>query len=504
MLSAEIQLPNDRGPLFEGTCNFDLLVKPPGIFYWNSNWINNKFHSMYTANYNNLMANGLPKHYTSLYLLGDDLTLLEIYNTCSKFKIDLLLVDNMPAKGTFNKNEIKMLNLDRQPIVFISKNKINLKFIEYIMPDLKHLYIYKLTSPSAKKYGMVTRSACKLKKRKKLTLEDKMNVLNISDDNSDTTTEEYKFNNLKSISCVYCTSSLLNSIIAPKLDTLDIYSIVNADKMENVDILKKNLNQLKFLRLDTKLLSSLNFEEDVGEKDNLETAVAANKIQRLQFYGQNDGLIDDKQKIEFYTNINKIQPDDLILPLNMLTERDIDNLTWNPKSIGVYHMDIQINRFIDKFLNNLYIYGTRNIHQMAFYRNNTLYCNFNIYNRMNEWSIIYNIFVNKKMENVKICSEIVKPNGLEEEWPSTIYTNKKRKIDYDFLNGILKITSSSSDLEKLLRLIDQIKLKVENINTLIINTNGANLNQNILRKMLKSRKYPIENIVFIKSTLSNV
>lgn len=507
-----IQYPNDRGPLFEGTYEFDLLVKPPYIFYWNTHWITHKFNSLYTTDYNNLIEHGLPKHYKSVYLLGDDLTLLEIYNVCKNYTIKLLVVDNMPCNGIFDKSSITALPKENQPKTFVSRNKANLNFINHILPNLKHLFVYKLTNPSRKKnIDFIYKNNPSVRQQN----ADSSKVIN--------------FENLETLSCVYAIESILNTIEAPKLKTIDIYSIAKDFKQNGINLLK-NLKDLQYLRLDSYLFDMLNFPTNTT------------RLQRIQFYGdlnsnkggvapknckntksdmvesddedndernssseKNKSNYDDDKNLnqhererreKFHTKLNKEEPSDVVIPINLFTGEQIDKFAYTPKSLGVYSLDTNIYKYIDKFNDNLYIYGSRNIHQVLFVRNNILYCNFNIYNRMNEWRHLYNYFVKSKhIKGIDICGEIVKQTGFEEMWPSTIYKNKGRNIKYDLKLSQLNITASTNDVDKIISLISGVKNTVQLIKTLVINTSGSALNQIVLSQILNNKKFSILNTV---------
>lgn len=185
--------------------------------------------------------------------------------------------------------------------------------------------------------------------------------------------------------------------------------------------------------------------------------------------------------------------------MNLFSSEQIETISYMPKSLGVYSQDVNVQKYVEIFGDNLYIYGSRNIHQVLFVRNNIMYCNFNIYNRMNEWRQIYNYFITiKKITDVKICGEIVKQTGFEEMWPSTIYKNKGRQILYNFDKSELNITASTNDVDKIVNLIGGVKTSVQLIKSLVINTSGSSLNQIILSQILNNKKFSILNTIINK------
>lgn len=477
--SSDIQFPNDRGPLFEGTYEFDLLIKPPHTFYWNTNWITHKFHSLYTSNYTNLMEHGLPKQYTSLHLMGDDVSLNEIYIVCSKYKIDLLVVENMPSDGIFDESIMTPLEIKNQPSTFITRNKVNLAFINHTMPDLKHLYVFKLTTPARKK---TSEFVCKK---------------NIKGGGQQPPIPRYVivFKKLETLSCVYASENLINVVVAPILKTIDIFSIIKGTKPMAINLLAE-LKDIQYLRLDSFLFETLNLTTNLS------------RLKRIQFYGELDettseNKVNGRRFTEvlnnFHSIINKEEPGDIIIPMNLFSSEQIETISYMPKSLGVYSQDVNVQKYVEIFGDNLYIYGSRNIHQVLFVRNNIMYCNFNIYNRMNEWRQIYNYFITiKKITDVKICGEIVKQTGFEEMWPSTIYKNKGRQILYNFDKSELNITASTNDVDKIVNLIGGVKTSVQLIKSLVINTSGSSLNQIILSQILNNKKFSILNTIINK------
>lgn len=306
------------------------------------------------------------------------------------------------------------INVGLQTIV--SRGNINLRFLATVFPDVRHIYSYS--------FGLNERP------------------------------DPATFKRLELLSASHVSNPrVLDLITAPKLKCLDMYSVAAGDE-ETVSLTIPST--VRYLRIDAK----------VKINDNLEK----NKFDLLQYYGACNNLN--------FKRVNEMAPTDLILGENSLSSEQINELYKTMRALGVYANDKNVAKYIDKFSNVLSIYGSINKHQKATIRGTHLYCNFNIFSRLDVWE---NVFKSRTWKYIQISKEIVKTNNRENIWPSYPSFNRGRVIRWR--NDTLFINTTCHNMESVYALVKKIK-DVIDFGTLDIHIRGACMNENTLRMAL--------------------
>lgn len=408
-MSDLIEYPNDMGPLFANTYEYYARYMPP-IHNWA--WTDNIQASVAYMSYAALREHQTKLKLGIIYLSDAAPSFNHIIEICRMYNPSTLIVTSMPDVQ-FKAGRDNMLNVNLRTIV--SRANVNFMFLANVFPDLRRIYAYALTTVQSPGPA--------------------------------------EFPKLQVLSAVHMQSSnILNMIVAPKLQSLDMYSVQDGDGTAPVNI----PSSVAILRIDAR----------VKIADNL----TKNEFKLLQYYGACNNLNVDR--------INEMKPFDLILAENSLTVKQIKELYKDMRSLGVYVNDKNLNDYIEKFKKVLTIYGAVNKHQKVTIRRSHMYCNFNIFSRMNVWE---NVFKAQQWEYIQISKEIVKTNDLENVWPSYPSFNRSRMIRWR--DNTLFINSTCNNIETLYALVEKIKEHIE-FNALEIHIRGACLNENTLRMAL--------------------
>lgn len=405
------------GPLFENTYEYYNKFLPP-IHNWS--WTDNIQSSVAYMSYETLRQHQTKLKLKIIYLSDADPTFYQIMEVCRMYNPRALILTSMPD-ATYVPSSGTNLTMNINLRTLVSRGNVNLFFIATVFPDIKHIYTYSLQSNTSG--DPVT--------LKRLELFSAAHVNHIG---------------------------VLNLITAPQMTSLDIYSVAFGDGESRV---VKIPSSVLYLRLD----ANVNIDGDLKN----------NKFKLLQFYGKRSSG-EDLNVIE----LNRMSPMDLIIPVNGLNSSDIDRLYKTMRSLGVYVTDDNISKYMEKFPHVLNIYGVENKHQKATIRDSRLYCNFNIFSRLNVWSIVYK---SNTWKSVQISKEVIKTNNRENLWPSYVSFNRNRLIRLE--GQTLFITSTCHNMEGVYAMVKKVR-DVVDIKTLNIHLRGTCMNENTLKMALSS------------------
>lgn len=418
-MSDRIEYPNNMGPLFANTYEYYSKFLPP-IHNWS--WTDSIQSSVAYMSYETLRQHQTKLKLKIIYLSDSDPSFYQIIEVCRMYNPRVLILTSMPD-ATFVPSNSSNLMMNIELKTLVSRGNVNLFFIAAVFPDIKHIYTYSLqTNASADPVTL-----------KRLELFSAAHVNHVT---------------------------VLNLITAPNLTSLDMYSVTFGDNESRV---VKIPSSVLYLRTDA------NVQIDGDLKNN--------KFILLQYYGKqrsnNDLSVNE---------LNRMSPIDLIIPENGLSSNDIDRLYKTMRSLGVYVTDENISKYMEKFPHVLSIYGAENKHQKATIRGGSnLYCNFNIFSRLDVWS---NVYKSQTWKNVHISRELIKTSNREKLWPSYPSFNRNRVIRLDN-NETLFITSTCHNMEGIYELVKKVR-NIVDIKTLDIHLRGTCMNENTLKMALSS------------------
>lgn len=443
-------IPNQRGPLFNNTTDFNECFIPPKYdFYWHDTLP----PSVQFISYGKAMSTNLiDVENTRVFYLSDiSIFPKQIANFYDRYKPIQLIINQIENDGdaqSYEKHEpceLEFLIVRHQP------NSLSLELIAKCFPNLKKLFIVGLYDSTITKESL-----------------------------------PISFLNLVQLSCIWGVEQTLCKINAPNLESLDIFHVpacVTNEKNEIQKIKVPILTQksLVYLRCDARL-----YDEQMSNHNYI----------LLQFYGKNTNV---KLSNDFVLGLNKSNCLDLIIPPNGLSVKQIKVLTpAKLRCLGIYINDKHIDEYLNKFKTNrivLLIYGYENPHQAAHIHNKVLRSNFNIIeiaaDKISDWWRLYER--SDLFDAISIKSEIVKTRSEENQWPSYVNLNRTRSIFLKHNN--LTLSVSYNNIKSLYDLIETIsnalKYKIKCVN---LNINGSCMNEDVIRVALAPFRFDEINI----------
>lgn len=451
-MSDPCQIPNNRGPLFNNTTNFnEYFIPTKHDFYWQDTLPS----SVQFISYGRAMSTNLIDiENTRIFYLSDtSIFPKQIVDFYNKYKPIQLIINQIENDGDAKSSEkheqcdLEFLIVRHQP------NFLSLELIAECFPNLKKLFVVGLYDS---------------------TITEKS--LPIS------------FLNLVRLSCIWGVEQTLCKIHAPNLESLDIYHMHNISTNERNEIQKIKIpiltqQSLIYLRCDTRL-----YDEQMSKHNYI----------LLQFFGKNNNV---KLSDDFVSGLNQSNCLDLIIPPNSLSVKQIKVLAPEKlRCLGIYINDEHIDEYLNKFKMNgkvLLIYGYENPHQAAHIHNKILKSNFNIIkfaaDKTFYWWKLYER--SDLFDAISIKSEIVKTRSKENQWPGYVNLNRTRSI---FLkHDSLTLSVSYNNIKNIYDLIETIfnalKYKIKSVNLII---NGSHMNEDVIRVALASFRFHEINIRF--------